>query len=288
MQNIQPDTHLSKQEKANQSHYDYITDAWHILFGDNFHWGYFESENTDLKTASAALIDKLAAFAHFDEKTNVLDVGCGVGGPALYLHQKFGCRVTGISTSVKGLKRAADLCEAQGCENKVRFQFGDALDNGLPDNTFDIVWMMESLHLMSDKKRVFEENHRVLKDKGVMLACDNMARRHLTEEELVRYSKELILLQRVFGQMRHETLPFYRELLRACQFRDIKTIDVGKETYPTTFFWKQSVKKKHKTLLKYFDAVKIDQFKSACVILEKLYRLNIATYGMLKAVKRQV
>jgi len=244
MKHTEPDKHLGKQEKANQSHYDQVTDAWRIIVGDNFHWGYFESEDTDFKQAGDALIDKMAELASFTEKSHVLDVGCGIGGPALYLHKKFGCQVTGISTSTKGIEIAADVCQSKGCEAKVRFQFANALDNGLPDNVFDIVWMMESSHLMSDKQIVFEENFRVLKQGGIMLLCDNMVRKKLTEQELLQHYKELTVLQNVFGKMKHETLEFYRQMVHKVGFTDIQTLDIGPATYPFIHHYKKAIKKK--------------------------------------------
>ncbi len=285
MKNTKPDKHFGKQERANQSHYDQVTDAWRIIFGDNFHWGYFESEDTDFKQASDALIDKLAELALFTNKSDVLDVGCGVGGPAFYLHKKFGCQVTGISTSKKGIKIAANSCKVNHCEEKVRFKFANALDNGFPDNAFDIVWMMESSHLMSDKKRVFEENFRVLKQGGVMLLCDNMVKRKLTEKELVQHYKELSVLQSVFGNMKHETLKFYRETAQNVGFSDIQTLDIGQETYPSIHHYKRGIKTKSTQLIKYLSHPMYKKFVSAWDILDRFYAKDIATYGILKARK---
>jgi 27-O-demethylrifamycin SV methyltransferase len=285
MKNTKPDKHFGKQERANQSHYDQVTDAWRIIFGGNFHWGYFESEDTDFKQAGDALIDKLAELVSFTKKSDVLDIGCGIGGPALYLHKKFECQVTGISTSIKGVKIAADSCKARGYEEKVRFQFANALDNGFPDNAFDIVWMMESSHLMSDKKKVFEENFRVLKQGGVMLVCDNMVQRKLCEKELVRYYKELSVLQSVFGKMKHETLEFYMKTAQDAGFTDIQTIDIGPETYPSIHHFKRGVKNNSIRLRKDLSHSKYENFVRVWDILDIFYSENVATYGILKASK---
>ena len=75
----------------------------------------------------------------------VLDVGCGIGSPALYLNEKFGCSVVGISTSHKGV----DLANARSHEKKqnsrVRFLVADGTDNLFPDDQFDLAWLMVNL-----------------------------------------------------------------------------------------------------------------------------------------------
>jgi len=82
--------------KENDLHYDSITDAWPYILGQNFHWGYFESSNDSLEKATDNLIEKMVSYTKQNEKLNVLDVGCGIGGPAFYLHNKLKINLTKI------------------------------------------------------------------------------------------------------------------------------------------------------------------------------------------------
>ena len=43
-----------------KSHYNSVSDAWRLIFGDNFHLGYFRSDDMKLNEATNALIDELA------------------------------------------------------------------------------------------------------------------------------------------------------------------------------------------------------------------------------------
>ena len=47
---------LNYYEIANKSYYDRVTDFWRAVSGDNLHWGYFESNDGNLRKATDALI----------------------------------------------------------------------------------------------------------------------------------------------------------------------------------------------------------------------------------------
>ena len=48
---------------------------------------------------------ELAAAARLEPSTRVLDLGCGIGGPARYLAATFGCKVTGVDLSPVSSRR---------------------------------------------------------------------------------------------------------------------------------------------------------------------------------------
>ncbi len=153
-----------------RTHYNHVTDAWKEFMGNNLHFGYFEKEGVTLADATDSLIDKLISLCKVNENSRILDVGCGIGNPAFYLHERYRCKITGISTSERGVQLANVACKEKGYHD-VEFLVADGCNNHLPSNTFDIVWIMESSHLMS-KKRLFRECYRVLKQHGILLICD--------------------------------------------------------------------------------------------------------------------
>jgi 27-O-demethylrifamycin SV methyltransferase len=139
-----------------KTHYDHVTDAWKEFMGDNLHFGYFESEDIELPRATDMMIEKMLELCDITKDSRILDVGCGIGGPALYIYEKFSCTIDGISTSERGVQLANESSNKKGFHD-VRFKVADSLDNGFSDKTFDIVWIMESSHLITDKKRLFQE-----------------------------------------------------------------------------------------------------------------------------------
>ena len=80
---------------------------------------------------------ELARAARLDASTRVLDLGCGISGPARYLAATFGCRVTGIDLSPAFIDAATWLTTRCGLSDRVTFQVGDALHLPSADAAFD-------------------------------------------------------------------------------------------------------------------------------------------------------
>ena len=269
----------------NKSLYDSVTDAWVFVLGENFHYGYFKSDDMALNSATTCLIDVLAEMAEIKSDYRVLDVGCGMGAPALYLHGKYGCDITGISISKRGVDLASAASEKKGCSNKVRFQVKDALENGYPENTFDLVWQMESSHLMRDKKKLFSENNRVLKTNGVLLLCDLILINELNIAELYRYRKELTVLEKSFGKTKMEVLEYYDRELRQAGFSNIKTVDISKWVRPTLKHWRANMANRKSDILQYFSNDDFNNFLLSCDIIDTFLKDKILGYGLVRAEK---
>jgi 27-O-demethylrifamycin SV methyltransferase len=268
------------------THYDSVTDVWLYVMGDNLHYGCFEPEDIGLGDATVKLIDNLAALVEMDEDSSVLDVGCGVGQPAFHLYEKFGCRITGITLSPRGVEIAREKCSEKGYSDKIEFYEADALDNGFPSNTFDIAWVMESSHLMRDKRRLFEENFRVLKNGGSMLLCDLVLRRELTHRDLFSYRKEFTMLEKTFGKARMETLEFYENKMIERGFSEVEVYDISKQAQPTLEAWKTNLLLHRDRIVEETGRQYADEFILACDITEGFFNQGLFGYGMAKGVKK--
>ena len=85
-----------------ESYYD-TEDAIYRAFWDedgSVHWGLFD-ENTgnDFLTACANLNREMVQRGNISQDDNVLDLGCGNGATAIWLHDDRECHVTGIDLS---------------------------------------------------------------------------------------------------------------------------------------------------------------------------------------------
>ena len=271
-----------------KSHYNSVSEAWRFIFGDNFHLGYFRTDDMDLSEATNALIDELAQLGTITESSNLLDVGCGIGEPAMYLHEKYHCTITGITISEKGVELAARKCVEKGYDHKIQFQRADALDNGFPDKSFDVVWVMESSHTMRDKEKLFAENHRVLKDNSTMLLCDMILKRKMNEVEIFNYREDITVLEKVCGKAKTETLDYYQNKLKAAGFTTVHILDISEKVFPTMVHWRKNITQNYEKIRQIFPKEKVDDFLRACDITEQFYRNSILGYGLVKAVKGHI
>ncbi|HWI21566.1 MAG TPA: class I SAM-dependent methyltransferase [Baekduia sp.] len=115
---------------------------------------------------------ELAELAGVKGTDEVLDAGCGMGGPARYLARTYGCNVRGVDMSRSYLDTAAFLNEITGLESKVSLEYGDVCDLSLADESVDVAWTQHAVQSVPDKARFFAEVFRVLKPGGRFVVHD--------------------------------------------------------------------------------------------------------------------
>jgi sarcosine/dimethylglycine N-methyltransferase len=152
-------------------------------------------------------IDILAEKAKIDEACYVLDVCCGVGGPARYLAQNYRCRVIGLDLTASRVQSAQQFAQLVKLDHLVAFRQGNALDMPFTDDMFDVVIGQEAWVHVPDKTRLIAECARVLKPGGRIAFTDMLQRGMLTSEEEAR------LRQHWGGFASLETTDGYRQLL---------------------------------------------------------------------------
>ena len=71
---------------------------------------------------------RLAAAAEIAADDVVLDVGCGIGGPARTLATQFGCQLVGVDTTRELCEVAAELNRRSGLDDLIEIRAGTAVD----------------------------------------------------------------------------------------------------------------------------------------------------------------
>lgn len=104
----------------------------------------------------------------------VLDVGAGLGGPARYFAEKYGCTVAGVDLTAECVQVARSLALRCGLGQRVSFVQGSAHALPFPSNTFDVVTLMHVGMNIFNKAAAFAEVHRVLKPGGSFAIFDVM------------------------------------------------------------------------------------------------------------------
>lgn len=111
---------------------------------------------------------ELAGLAEIEDHSRVLDVGCGIGGPARTLASELGCDVVGIDIVEEYCRAATLFTDRVGLTDSVRFQHGNAIDLPFEDKTFDVVWFEHTLPNIEAKGVALEEAARVLEPGGTL------------------------------------------------------------------------------------------------------------------------
>jgi SAM-dependent methyltransferase len=116
--------------------------------------------------------------------SEVLEVGSGSGGPAVYLASTRECRVTGVDINEHGVRNARALADVRDLSDRVRFE---AVDAGQPlpfgDGSFDAVVSNDAMCHIANRVAVLREWHRVLRPGGRVLFTDAMVLTGLVSHE---------------------------------------------------------------------------------------------------------
>jgi len=97
---------------------------------------------------------------------HLLDIGCGVGGPARYFAQRFGCKVSGIDITGPFVEAANKLTALLDMGDRVFIEQGDGERLPYDDGTFDGAYAQHVTMNVADRPRLFGEAWRVLKPGG--------------------------------------------------------------------------------------------------------------------------
>ena len=111
------------------------------------------------RQATIDLADQLT----FEVGSQLLDVGCGLGGASRYFAHERGCRVTGIDLTEDFVRVAGLLAARLGLDNQVCYRRGSALALPFEPQSFDGAYMLHVGMNIQDKAALFAEVRRVLK-----------------------------------------------------------------------------------------------------------------------------
>jgi SAM-dependent methyltransferase len=109
--------------------------------------------------ATIELVDRLP----IKSDQHILDIGCGLGGPARYIAKRFHCTLSGIDITEPFVEAANKLTTLVRMEGQVKIRHGDGQRLPYPDSHFDGAYTQHVTMNVADRRKFFAEAYRVLK-----------------------------------------------------------------------------------------------------------------------------
>ncbi len=186
-------------------------------------WHYHGTDAIDI------FIEKL----EINEKTKILDVGSGMGGPARYIANKTGAEITAIELQSDQNNLAKDLTKKCGLSNKVNHICGDILDYDFKNQTFDVVASWLTLYHIANHEILLKKLFDLLNPNGFFYTEDITSRINLSDADLKEIKKEIYGIH----------LPYFDKYISNLEQNGFKLIFSEDMSSSWTDFTKERIKK---------------------------------------------
>ena len=155
--------------------YDASTPLWLNTWGEQMHHGYYGpngQKKVEHKQAQIDMIEELLSWGQAPQTVSrFLDAGCGVGGSSRYLALRHP-EATGLGLTLSPVQaqNGARYNEEAGVGDRLEIRAQDvyAIDSEL-NNSFDLIWSMESAEHMKDKQALMDLFYRLLRPGGKLV-----------------------------------------------------------------------------------------------------------------------
>lgn len=166
--------------------------------------GLFLPDTPDHTAACENLMERLLGLV-VKRRGQVLDVGCGLGGPTKYLTRYYSpARVHGVNISAYQL----EICRRRAPDSHFHLMAAERLE--FADNTFDTVVSVEAAAHFNGHREFLRGAHRVLKPGSELAVADILF--HTQPESFPR----MVAVQELYRDIGE-----YRALWQACGFCDL-------------------------------------------------------------------
>jgi cyclopropane-fatty-acyl-phospholipid synthase len=161
--------HSDEEEQCRTNfHYERPPQFFQLITGGEWNvysCNLWETALTETESQTEKL-DMFAKLVNLQPKQRILDVGCGWGGPLVYLCKKFDLRGVGLTASLSQKQTAEQRAAALGVDAKIIRGHWKDLENEGP---FDFIYSDEVLVHVYDLAGFFQKMNLLLHDDGMML-----------------------------------------------------------------------------------------------------------------------
>ncbi|MGH7799859.1 MAG: class I SAM-dependent methyltransferase [Thermodesulfobacteriota bacterium] len=189
-------------------------------------------------------LDELIRKTGIDADSCVLDIGSGVGEPAIYLAEKTQCRLMGIDISDVGVERARKFAKESRLSNRVTFYLGDTMEMPFLDNTFDVAISINVMNVFKDKKGLFQQVIRVLKPDGIFALLSGTIDMPDDPETIENMARGYLIPQY------YDTVDGYKSKLKEAGFGILEVTEYVEDFIIQNKLWGDAYKKHYDAIVK--------------------------------------
>ena len=120
------------------------------------------------RIATTQLVD----LSGITSESHVLDAGTGIGGTARFVADRCHCRVTAVDLTEEYCETADWLNRLVGMDDRISVRQADVTDLPFAEAIFDVVFSQHVQMNVADKRSLYREARRVLKQDGRLAMWD--------------------------------------------------------------------------------------------------------------------
>lgn len=140
----------------------------------NCHWGFFKNDKESFGKAMMETNRRMLKLSGIQNTSKVLELGCGNGSNAFFVHNKTKAHIAGIDLSDTRIQKAQLKLSKMSkvAQGSMSFIQGTATNLPFKNQSFSHVWTQATIYHIHDKQKALEEIARVLKSGGILILDD--------------------------------------------------------------------------------------------------------------------
>lgn len=219
----------NNQDEVNKNVIEYyrdMTPVYELLWGKkgdlSLHAGFWENGTKTQKDANLNENRCIAEALQLNNSDVVLDAGCGVCGPAVWLAKRYGCKITAITITPSQVKRASKYIDEENLNDLITVELKDYCKTGYLKESFSKIYTIESACYALDKAAFLKEIYDLLKPGGRFAEVEGLLNTRNMSPKIQELYGDFL---RGFAIPTLTTVDEYIKIMESVGFKDITVED---------------------------------------------------------------